>query len=361
MTRTLLLVGTRRAPSSSTATRTATDWSMRGPLCEGWPIHDLSVGPGDGLDPRRRRHRRGTARRSSAATTSARPGRHSSEGTDLRRRRAEDPDGLERRRRPTARIFAGVEPAGLFRSDDGGATWRHVVGPARPSEPRPGWSPGAGGLICHTIVPHPTDADRMWVAISAVGTFATEDGGATWEARNRGVARLQPPDPYPGDRPVRPQARDGRRRAGHALPAEPLRRLSLGRRRARAGQTISAGLPSEFGFVMGAHPRDPATVWVIPLSHPEEGRSRRAARSRSGGPATAATPGSARATGLPQKDAYVGVLPRGAGGRSARPGRRLLRDEHRPALRLDRRGRVAGSRIADNLPPIWGVEASCVD
>ena len=84
-------------------------------------------------------------------------------------------------------LWAGIEPAGLFRSDDDGATWTHVSG-LRDHPSRPGWSPGAGGLICHTIIPHPTDPARMWVAISAVGTFATEDGGATWEARNCGVA-----------------------------------------------------------------------------------------------------------------------------------------------------------------------------
>ncbi len=75
----------------------------------------------------------------------------------------------------------------MFRSDDGGANWSHVAG-LREHPSRPGWQPGAGGLICHTIVPHPSDAEKMWVAISAVGTFATEDGGTTWEARNRGVS-----------------------------------------------------------------------------------------------------------------------------------------------------------------------------
>jgi hypothetical protein len=41
-------------------------------------------------------------------------------------------------------IYAGVEPAGLFRSDDGGATWTHVAGltnhPTRAAH---------GGLIPH--------------------------------------------------------------------------------------------------------------------------------------------------------------------------------------------------------------------
>ena len=35
----------------------------------------------------------------------------------------------------------------------------------------------------------------MWVAISAAGVFDTEDGGATWEPRNQGTrADFNPPE-----------------------------------------------------------------------------------------------------------------------------------------------------------------------
>ena len=55
------------------------------------------------------------------------------------------------------------------------------------------------------------------------------------------------------------------------LPAQPLRRLSLGRRLGDV-QEITGDLPTDFGFAMTAHPRDADTCWVIPLSTPEEGR-----------------------------------------------------------------------------------------
>ena len=70
-------------------------------------------------------------------------------------------------------------------------------GPDEPPEPRPTWEPGAGGLILHTIVPHPTDPQRTWVGISAVGVFETRDGGATWEPRNVGVRADFIPRPHP--------------------------------------------------------------------------------------------------------------------------------------------------------------------
>ena len=42
-TRVLLLVGTRKGAfiAESDAARRA--WTLRGPLCEGWPVHDMSV------------------------------------------------------------------------------------------------------------------------------------------------------------------------------------------------------------------------------------------------------------------------------------------------------------------------------
>jgi photosystem II stability/assembly factor-like uncharacterized protein len=199
----------------------------------------------------------------------------------------------------------------------------------------------------------------MWVAISAVGTFATEDGGATWEARNRGVVACFQPDPHPETG-----------QCVHKLvmaagePDSFYQQNHCGvYRSADAGKNwtdISAGLPSEFGFVMGAHPRDAATGWVIPLTHPEEGRLAPGAalavwRTRDRGDSW-----ERQGEGLPQENAFVGV--------------------YREALAVDRSdpagvyfgtstGQLYGSNdegagwslIAGNLPPIWGVEAVVLD
>ena len=72
-------------------------------------------------------------------------------------------------------VFAGAQDAALFRSNDGGTTWQELAG-LRHHGSGPHWQPGAGGLCLHTIVQHPTDPDRMLVAISAAGCFTTDDG-----------------------------------------------------------------------------------------------------------------------------------------------------------------------------------------
>ena len=126
------------------------------------------------------------------------------------------------------------------------------------------------------------------------------------------------------------------------LPAEPLRRLSLGRRVRDVAGDHRHGLPTDFGFSMVAHPRDPDTCWVIPLSTPEQGRympdghtavwrthDRGASWIRSD-------------AGLPTHDAYMSVLREAMARDTLDPVGITFGTEHRPALAQLRRGRHRG-------------------
>ncbi|MEO7118239.1 MAG: exo-alpha-sialidase [Candidatus Limnocylindrales bacterium] len=203
-------------------------------------------------------------------------------------------------------LYAGVEPAGLFRSQDSGRTWSHVSG-LRDHPTTPEWQPGNGGLCLHSIVPHPTDSQRMWVGISAVGAFETIDGGATWETRNKGVRADFNPDPNPvfGQcvhkmhvHPDHPEVLYQQNHCG-------VYRSDDG---GRAWTEITPGLPSQFGFPLALHPHDPSTIYVIPLNGDDKGRHMldgKAAvwRSRDRGDSWTRL-----SNGLPQDHAYLGVL-----------------------------------------------------
>lgn len=93
-------------------------------------------------------------------------------------------------------LFAGVDEAGLFVSRDRGESWQELAGlTSHPT--RPSWAPGAGGMCLHTILIHPDNPKRMWVAMSAVGVFRSEDGGQTWRARNQGLQRVPTGEAHP--------------------------------------------------------------------------------------------------------------------------------------------------------------------
>ena len=121
-------------------------------------------------------------------------------------------------------VYAGVDPAGLFRSEDSGVTWSEVKGLNR-HETRNRWMPGKGGMILHSIVPDAHDARKMHIAISAAGVFYTEDGGATWQSRNRGTRADFLPVKYPDLGQCVHKLLSARRRQS-PLPAESLRRVS---------------------------------------------------------------------------------------------------------------------------------------
>ena len=148
----------------------------------------------------------------------------------------------------------------------------------------------------------------MWVGISAVGVFETRDGGATWEPRNKGVRA----DFVPGPPPETGQCVHKFAMAA-GEPETLYQQNHCGLYRSTDGGAtwtdLSAnGLPSQFGFPLVAHPRDPKTFWVIPLNEPDEGRfmpDARAAVWRTHDRGDTWVRGD---EGLPQEDAYLGVL-----------------------------------------------------
>ncbi|GAA3036033.1 exo-alpha-sialidase [Streptosporangium longisporum] len=169
-------------------------------------------------------------------------------------------------------VWAGAEPGALFRSEDGGATFKLVEGLwNHPHRSR--WQPGLGGLCLHTVLSHPGDAKTLVVAVSAAGVYRTGDGGVSWEAANRGIRA-----PFLPEGAQYPEFGQ----CVHKVDMHPSRpeRLFLqhhgGVYRSDdfgdSWTSIGGGLPSDFGFPLVVHPDRPDTLYVFPL-HGDDDRT----------------------------------------------------------------------------------------
>jgi hypothetical protein len=93
-------------------------------------------------------------------------------------------------------LYLGADPHLLFRSSDLGASWEPID--ALNNHPnKKNWAPGFGGACLHTILIDPRDARRLYVGLSAVGTFRSDDGGSSWKPTNKGVLAPFQPDKHP--------------------------------------------------------------------------------------------------------------------------------------------------------------------
>jgi len=202
-------------------------------------------------------------------------------------------------------VLAGVEDAALFRTTDGGGSWHELSG-LRTHRSSPSWMPGAGGMAVHTILVHPSDPGRMHVAISAAGVFRTDDGGATWTPANRGLRSQGIPneDAEVGHCVHRVARHPSRPDTLFMQKHWDVMRSDDG---GDSWVEVSGDLPTDFGFPIAVHDHEPETVYVVPITsdsehYVPEGRLR-VYRSRTGGhewePLT---------DGLPQRDCYVNVL-----------------------------------------------------
>ena len=203
------------------------------------------------------------------------------------------------------RLYAGTVEAGLFTSDDAGESWQPVTG-LNGHSTRAAWSPGFGGLAAHCLLADPSDPQRLWCGISAVGVFRSDDGGATWTPKNEGIPKAETDSEF-----------DDIGFCVHALAIDEERPGLLWRQdhkgvfRTTDGgdhwERIERGLPAGFGFPMV---RAGGALFVVPLEADEYrvpvGGELAVYRSDDGGDRWQKA-----GTGFPTDPVYAGVL-RGA-------------------------------------------------
>ncbi len=319
MSRVRLLVGTRKGAFVITGDGAREQWNISGPFFAGWEIYHLKGSP---VNPDRiyasqstgwfgqviQRSNDGGAAWEAVGNKflyEGDPGTHQwYDGTQVpwqfKRVWKLEPSLTD----PEA-VYAGVEDAALFRSDDGGQSWKEL--PGLRSVKGNLWAPGAGGMCLHTLLQDEANPGRLYAAISAAGVFRSDDDGKSWKAINRGLhSDSELPDP---------QAEVGH--CVHCIamhPSQPSKLFmqkhwDVMRSDDAGGQwyEVSGNLPTDFGYTIGVHSHEPETIYVIPIKSdsehfPPDGKLR-VYRSRTGG-----NEWQALTDGLPQSNCFVNVF-----------------------------------------------------
>ena len=259
--------------------------------------------------------------------------------------------------------YAGTSPQGLFRSEDGGATWKGVAGfNAHPQ--RKAWCGGdqdgtPDGPKMHSVIVDPRDPAHMYIAMSSGGIFESTDAGADWKPLNQGVAALflPMPDPEYGHDPHCLRLSANPDRLYHQNHCGIYRLDRPATRWVRVGDNMPKSV-GDIGLPMVTHPHDADSAWVFPMDGTDvwprtsPGGKPAAYRTRDGGKTW-----KRQADGMPKSQAWWTVK--------------------RQAMTADRfsiagvyfgttSGELWGSRdegrawkrLADHLPEIYAVEAA---
>ena len=261
-----VLVGTRKGLFVITGDESRREWSLDGPHLTGWEVLHAVRDPRDetlyaatnnfvyGATVHRSRDRGQNWERPEGIGLPEESGLTLEKTWHVEPGRADEPGTL----------WLGAAPGALFLTDDGGTSWEPVHSLLEdPTRER--WQPGAGGMCTHSIQLDPSDPQRMYVGISAAGVFRSEDGGASWTPANSGTAAdFMPENPFPevGQcvhklllHPAQPDRLWQQNHCGVYRSDD----------RGESWERLEGnGLPSGFGFPLALDPEDPDAAWVVP-------------------------------------------------------------------------------------------------
>src|SRR3954447_14960429 len=181
MSKTVVLVGTRKGTFVLESDEARKDWNLRGPYCENWPVFHAIYDDSSGTIY--------------AAAASEWHGSSIWRSADLGETWEQSSEGLgyeadgEKKMSKVSnlavkngRLLAGVENPGIFESSDGGKTWSLLTTLAG-QHAGEGWDdPGnqpPGHLGISAIHFDTESDDRFWAIVQGVGLFETTNNAKT--------------------------------------------------------------------------------------------------------------------------------------------------------------------------------------
>ncbi len=250
-------------------------------------------------------------------------------------------------------LWAGTLPGGLFKSRDRGDSWE-LVRSLWDVPQRSEWFGGGYDVPgIHSICVDPRNSEHVLVAVSCGGVWRTEDGGASWTVSATGMrADYMPPelneneavqDPH---RVVRSAASPDMLWCQHH---NGMWRSGDGGRR---WEEITGAPVSNFGFAVATHPGDGNTAWFAPAEADQRrlpvGTALAVTRTRDGGRSF-----DVLRNGLPQEQCYDLVYRHGLAVSS--DGRQLLMASTTGGLWASDDAGDSWQTVSTTLPPVYAV------
>lgn len=162
-------------------------------------------------------------------------------------------------------LWAGTLPGGLFKSTDRGASWQ-LVRALWDVPQRSEWFGGGYDVPgIHSICVDPRDSGHLLVAVSCGGVWRTEDGGASWTVSATGMrADYMPPELNENEAVQDPHRVVRCAGQPDVLWCQHHNGIWRSTDNGHRWQEVTGVPVSHFGFAVAVHPRDGHTVWFAP-------------------------------------------------------------------------------------------------
>lgn len=162
-------------------------------------------------------------------------------------------------------IWAGTIPGALFRSEDKGESWS-LIDALWDRPEREGWFGGGydkPGI--HSILVDPRDSKKLTLGVSSGGVWKSDDGGASWRLTGKGLrAAYMPPDQAQDLNTQDPHRLAMCADNPDTIWCQHHNGVFLSRDGGETFREIKDIPPAVFGFAVAAHPDNPDTAWLVP-------------------------------------------------------------------------------------------------
>ncbi|MES2297486.1 MAG: exo-alpha-sialidase [Pseudomonadota bacterium] len=250
-------------------------------------------------------------------------------------------------------LWAGTLPGGLFKSSDRGASWQLVE--SLWNEPgRPEWFGGGYDVPgIHSICVDPRNSAHLLIGISCAGVWRSEDGGASWSVSAKGMrAAYMPPELAEKEDAQDPHRIVRARNAPDTLWCQHHNGIWRSGDAGRSWQELTQVPVSNFGFAVAAHPDDGQRAWFVPAEADQRripvGAAMALTRTADGGQSFAVL-----RQGLPQQHCYDLVYRHGLA--LADDGRTLVMASTTGGVWLSEDGGDNWQTVSMTLPPVYAV------